>query len=378
VILNLVIGLMWLPGAARASELRNVALASEGSFVSVDSSSAFGRNDPTYGGFDFDCKPSQINDGRLVTDPALRLPHGNRWISQVDRKHPHWAWIGFAGLRTIHRVVVRCSSLENYPTDFRGQYSPDNGVTVKDVFIVKDQKPDPKTMVMEFKFDPVSADNFRLFIDRSATTSHSNFTQLSEIEVYGEGDEIRPQVKSAPGLRGVQPLLIANADSQIQIDERADEIEIRSPWLKLAFSRAQPQIVCLAWDSEGKGKLDINLLGVKGTDGIQPRVTPAYLPVRPLPAASLKRDGNVVRYGPFEAADGLWMNWEIKVGAKEVDMAVTKEATHAMMVRPGLIHFDLDAGQTPIAPFYRPGMLGLVGLPCVCGRRRERRMERAV
>jgi hypothetical protein len=344
---------------------RNVALAAEGSFAAVDSLSVFGRNDGTYGAFDFECKPSQLNDGRFVTDPAQRLPHGNRWISQVDRKHPHWAWIGFAGPRTIHRVVVRCSSVENYPTDFRGQYSPDDGITLKDLFVVKDQKPDAKTMVMEFKFDPVLVDNFRLFIERSATTTHTNFTQLSEIEVYGEGDVIRPQVKSEPGLRGAKPQLVSNADNQLHIEERVGEIEIRSPWQKLIFARAQPQITYLAWDSEGKGKLDINLLGVKGTDGIQPRVTPAYSPVKPLPAASLERDGNVMRYGPFEAADGLWMNWEIKVGAMEVEMAVTKEATHAMTVRPGLIHFDLDAGQTPIAPYYRPGKLGLVGLPCV-------------
>jgi hypothetical protein len=42
-----------------------------------------------------------------------------------------------------------------------------------------------------------------------------------------------------------------------------------------------------------------------------------------------------------------------------------KEAAHAMAVRPGLVRFDMDAGQTPIAPFYRPGKLGLVGLPCL-------------
>ena len=356
------IGLASKLGAAE----RNVALASEGSFVSVDSLSAFGRNDPTYGGFDFECKPSQLTDGRYVTDPKERLSHGNRWISQLDRKHSHWAWIGFAGPRMINRVVVRCSSMENYPTDFRGQYSPDNGVTVKDLFVVKDQKPDAKTMAMEFKFEPVSVDNFRLFIERSTpTASSSNFTQLSEIEVYGEGDEIRHLTKSAPGLRDTKPILVSKTDSQVQIEERADEIEIRSPWQKLIFARGQPQITYLSWDSEGKGKLDINLLGVKGTDGIQPRVTPAYQPLKPLPAANLKRDGNVVRYGPFEVADGLWMNWEIKVGAKEVEMAVTKEATRALTVRPGLIHFDLDAGQTPIQPFYRPGKLGLVGLPCV-------------
>jgi hypothetical protein len=345
--------------------VRNVALATEGSFVAVDSLSLFGRNDGTYGGFDFECKPEQLNDGRHVTDPALRLPHGNRWISQVDRKHPHWAWIGFAGPRRIGRVVVRCSSVENYPTDFRGQYSPDNGVTVKDLFGVRDQKPDAKTMAMEFRFEPVLADNFRLFIDRSASTTHSNFTQLSEIEIFGEGDEMRPTIKSAPGLRDVKPILSPGAGDQVQIEERTDEVEVRSPWQKLVFARGQPQIVYLSWDSEGQGNLDINLLGTKGADGIQPRVAPAYSPVKPLPAAILKREGNVMRYGPFEVADGLWMNWEIKVGAKDVEMAVTKDASHSLAVRPGLVRFDMDAGQTPIAPFYRPGRLGLVGLPCL-------------
>jgi hypothetical protein len=48
---------------------------------------------------------------------------------------------------------------------------------------------------------------------------------------------ICPQVKSAPGLRDVQALLISTADSQIQIDERTDEIEIRSPWGKNSLFR---------------------------------------------------------------------------------------------------------------------------------------------
>ena len=248
----LLLGSIFWNGLAQAEE-RNVALASDGSFAAVDSLSLFGRNDGTYGGFDFECGPQQLNDGRHVTDPTLRLPHGNRWISQVDRKHPHWAWIGFAGPRRISRVIIRCSSVENFPTDFRGQYSPDNGVTVKDLFVVRDQKPDAKTMAMEFKFEPVSADNFRLFIDRSATTTHSNFTQLSEIEVYGEGDEIRPQVKSTPGLRGVKPLLLPSADKQVQIEERGDEIEIRSPWQKIIFARSMSAVESVARIDWSKG-----------------------------------------------------------------------------------------------------------------------------
>ena len=95
ILIMIVISLASRLGAAE----RNVALASDGGYVVVDSSSTFGRNDGTYGGFDFECGPQQLNNGRYVTDPTLRLPHGNRWISQLDRKHPHWAWIGFAGPR---------------------------------------------------------------------------------------------------------------------------------------------------------------------------------------------------------------------------------------------------------------------------------------
>ena len=166
---------------------RNVALATEGSFVSVDSMSVFGRNDPHFGAADDAVDPQRLNDGIWVEKPGgWQVAKGKKWISNIDLPHPHWAWINFQGPRKIDRVVLHCSILENYPLDYTGQISTDGGISFKTIFSVKDQpKPDVNNPTIEIKFDPVVADNFRIWIERSTTMLSPKYTQLSEIEVFG-------------------------------------------------------------------------------------------------------------------------------------------------------------------------------------------------
>ena len=353
--------------AAESSE-RNVALATAGAQITADSTGVFGRNDPTYGAADEEISPGRLIDGRWVKKAGgWQEARGNRWISQMDRPHPHWAWINFSGAKRINRVLLRCSSLENYPTDFRGQYSTDGGVTVKELFAARNVKPDTNTLVIECRFEPVVTDNFRLIIDRSTTPRSPKYTQLSEIEVYGEDAAAMPPMKSeAPADKLPARMLKPATDKEVRIEERAGEIEFRTPWQRLVFARNRAQITALGWDSEGTGRLDINLLEKGEAGGIQPRIELAYGPVRPLPSCELRREGNVVRYGPLEAARGVALTWEVKIGAKSVEMAVARAVARPLAVKPGLVRFGWDSGQTPTAPFYRrPGELGQVGLPCL-------------
>lgn len=350
----------------------DVALAENGARADVSSIGYFGRNHPDYRRTDMASAAGQLIDGRHIsladalswpTDPKAPA-HGSRWISQVDQPNPHWAWIRFNGLKRIDRVVLRCSLLTNYPTDFRGEYSPDNGKTFKTLFAVKDQKPDSKTLVMKTRFAPVVADNFRLVIERSVASSPAQFnTQLSEIEVYGAdaggAATVDAQTKSD---KLTAALLRPDAASKVIVEERAEEIEFRSPWQRVVFARKEPRVVSLCWDNLGKGELGVNLLN-KG-EGIAPRID---LPTRePIQArATLRRDGNTVKYGPFEAAPGVSMLWEIKIGEKSMEMAVATQTARPLVIRPGVLRFAFDAGQTLTTPFYTPQRMGYVTLPAV-------------
>ena len=314
----------------------------------------------------------QLIDGRWpapqaaqtwLTDQKSAI-HGNRWISQLDQPNPHWAWIRFKGPKRIDRVVLRCSLLQNHPTDFRGEFSPDGGRTYQTLFSVKDQKPASRTMRMSYRFAPVTTDNFRLVIEKSVAYSPSEEnTQLSEIEVYGQdaGEEkpYRPTTESdhLPG-----KLLNPRRERGVLVEERAEEVEFRSGWQRIVFARNEPRITALCWDSMGKGDFGINLLMKR--EGIAPRID---RPARDLTAARtpLRRKGNVVHYGPFEAAPGVAMVWEIRVAERKVDMSLATQTSEPLVIRPGLIRFAFDGNQTMTSPYYAPKRLGYVTLPAL-------------
>lgn len=350
----------------------NVALAKNGARADVSSTGYFGRNHPDYRRTDMAAAPGQLNDGRFIsvknslawpTDPQAP-EHGNRWISQLDQPNPHWAMIRFNGPKRIGLVVLRCALFQNYPTDFRGEYSSDGGRTYKSLFAVKDQKPDPQTLAMGYRFDPVVTDNFRLVIEKSVGTSPAeDNTQLSEIEVYGQdAGNAAPQDRPAAADKLPGNRLTPQTQEGVTIEERSNEIEFRSPWQRLVFAKNAPRITTLCWDSMGKGEFGINLL-MKG-DGITPRIErPTYEPL--VPQCALRREGNVVRYGPCQVASGVAMVWEIRITEKKAEMALTTQTAQALVMRPGLIRFAFDSGQTLTSPFYTPKRLGYATFPVI-------------
>ena len=340
------------------------ASLSRGRFVTADSNGVFGRNDPNYGAADESTSPQRLTSGVWVKPGED--PRGKRWLSQMDQPHPHWAWIDLGQSCRVNRVVVRYSSLQNCPTELRGQFSPDGGVTVKDLFTAKDLIPNARKFAWEFRFPPVVADNFRLLIEKSSGNYSKKYTQLSQIEVYGE-DGLVAQLPKAPSSAEGLParILKPSVEKELQIEEREGEVELRSPWQKLVFDKNEPRVRSLGWDSVGEGHFELNLLGRKTVQGIRPYVEPAFGPALEPPKAKLVREGNVLRYGPFAMGRDLWMTWEAKVGAKTLEMAVATKAARPLAVQPGLVRLEFDAGQTPLAPFYRPGKVGFVHLPSV-------------
>jgi len=353
---------------AATTPLSRTPPLSRGCYVTADSNGVFGRNDPNYGHPDPESSPHRLTSGAWVTQAGEW--QRKRWISQMDQPHPHWAWIDLGKLRRIDRVVVRCSSLQNYPTDLRGQYSTDGGVTVKDLFTAMNLVPSARKLAWEFQFKPVVTDNFRLLVEKSASSHSTNYTQVSQIEVYGEdvaaGEATAPPPAPTDSLKDLpEKMLAPSAEQDLSIEERAGDIAVRSPWQKVVFDRNSPVIRSLCWDSVGAGHFELNLLGKEKVRGIRPHVEPAIGPAPPLPAAKAVRDGNVLRYGPFAMGRGLEMTWEVKVGVRTLEMAVATRAARALAVQPGLVRFEFDSGQTPLAPFYKPGKVGLVSLPAL-------------
>ena len=339
-----------------AAEQRNVALASAGAVVTV--SSFMEAMD------DGQASTVRLNDGRWPSKASEDM-QGQAWGAYVYRKPPHWAWIHFAGPRRIERVVLHCASVQTYPIDYRIQTSNDGGVTVKDLAVMKNQvAPQEDALALEVQFPPVTTDNIRVFIERTGPTPgmrHVEGVKLAEIEVFGVDalPVTAPETRST-ALQLPARMLNPSPERALKIDETNDQVTIASPWQKLVLDKHTPAIRVLAWDSEGQGRLQINLLH---KEGIRPRLDPAYGPVLGRCAVNLERRGNVFRYAPVTLADGVSLAWEIRVGPQTVDIALARQATRWLAAKPGVLRFGLDGGQTASLPYYKPASIGFVGLP---------------
>jgi len=344
------------PGAAE--EAVNVALASRGAVAVADS---------VYGGGQVKAfAVANAIDGKWIGpgDP----PDKNR-CSFGDLPHPHWLWIRFCRPARISRVTVHRAHDIDYPVDFVGECSFDDGATFKTLFEVKNNKMDAATFVVERSFDPVVTDNFRLRIDRSSMQDYPNWAQLSEVEVFGNFVEAPAKAKPAPGARHLpDPVLTPTPSLGLEIQERESQIEFRSQWLRLAVARNRPQVTFLAWDSVGAGKLQANLLRSGDDGGMQlTSGTPVFSPPARARPAPVQREGNVVRYA-VEFPDGAAARWEIRVEAKSLTTAVgwSTEGCGAVKV-PAAIRLAFDLGVSSVAPLANPlpGPPAPLPLPCL-------------
>lgn len=114
-------------------------------------------------------------DGVIATPEDF----SNRWHSSIETPHPHWIEVHLAKPTKISRVVVHFADPAGYPVSFEGTVRL-NGAD-RQVFSVTGNK---QSRVYTAKFEPMTADTFRLTIRSSANPAYPNAAQVSEIEIY--------------------------------------------------------------------------------------------------------------------------------------------------------------------------------------------------
>jgi len=149
------------------------------------------------------------------------------------------------------------------------------------------------------------------------------------------------------------------------------EIEFRSKWLRVAFSKNAPRITTLSWDSLGEGKVKENLLKQTPDGGMQLSQAPLFLDFdgpgvgkKPTPA-SVEMDGNVVRYSQ-RLPGGAQARWEIRVQPKSIQMTLASITHETTVAREPLgVSFVFDANRTPVTALANPKSMLPASLPCL-------------
>lgn len=338
--------LLFILALASGTCAENVALSSSGAIAIADSE--YGNQGA-----------ANAIDGKWVGPSDA--PDDNRWHAALGKDHPHWVWVKFREPAEITRVIVRRTDLSGYPVDFVGEYSPDGGLTFRTLFSVTGNRMDEGRSTIDTSFAPVVTDNFRLRIEKSSNAEHPDYAQISELEVHGEFIGVPAKQKPAMPSRFPDRVLKTTNLAGLTVTETDGQVEFRSKWLRLAFSKGSPRIASLCWDSLGEGKLDANLLKPEGA-GL------SFVPFFPdagNPDAEFEREGNVVHYRVLYP-DGIGALWEIRVAEKAVRMSVVWSLpSRIAFSRPLGLRFAFDCGQTPVAPLAnpRPGMTA--PLPCI-------------
>jgi hypothetical protein len=330
---------LWLcTGSAAAS--KNVASAREGAVAIADSE--LGRY-----------TAGSAIDGSLVPPKLKSDP--NPWQSGVGHPHPHWAWIRFRQPARIDRVVIHRASAENYPIEMIGEITADEGVSFQPLFTMSGAQL-ASNQTIEKRFAPVIADNFRLRILRSSNQKEADAAQLSEIEVFGEFARA-PAPSAKPVLPATSILAPSVSTNELKITSTGAEIEFRSPWLRISFSKNAPQITAVCWDSLGEGKVTENLLKPGPEAGLrltQKPLFPATSSATLRSTSSPVLDHNVIRYHEC-LRSGLFAQWEIRVEPKRFAVVVTTTSISSTAIRePFALNFAFDASKTPVAPLVHP------------------------
>jgi len=338
---------------------KNVASAREGAVAIADSE--FGRY-----------TAHQVIDGQWVR-PNER-PEKNRWHSSQGNAVPHWIWIRFKQSARIESAVIHPADTNNCPHVMIGEFSPDGGVNFSTLFAVTNTESLQKSFALEKSFNPIVTDNFRIRILQSSGSV--NEAQLSEVEVFGKFAEepTRVAARSSTAFEPT-PALKASPTDGLQIMERNGEIEFRSRWLRLAFSKTEPRITAICWDGLGEGKVNENFLKESPDGGmrlVQKNLFPdTYAPELKNQNSTVSnarraiREGNVIRYSQA-LSGGLQALWEIRTEPKSFVMSVTTTSGETTAVRePFALRFAFDPSKTPVAPLSNPDASSTAPLPCL-------------
>jgi len=298
--------------------------------------------------------PCPVNHGADAFD-ALGPCH---WQSNQFQHLPQWVWVHFAGPRWIDKVVLRAASAATMPVEFSGQYL-ERGAAFRTIFHAKDARFDPGTLTCTVHFAPVTTDNFRLVIERTAAqvTPQSWLAELAQLEVFGtdapEGGTAAATETTAEGAT-VPHAGLAPTAFVPKIEEVGGSLAISTPWYRLVLDKQQPRILSLALDSLGKGELGVNLLQQSGAYPVLDR---PFESATPPGKGALTRAGNVFRYAPVEVAPGVLEQVAIQAVARGFDLSLAVTAKHAVMLRGGLFRFEFAANQTPTTFVCHPSRL---------------------
>lgn len=290
----------------------NVAAAANGA-------TAFADSELSGSSFDRDgvAPASRLIDGIIGNEPGSNLI--NRWHSATSRPHPHWACIRFAGPARIHKVVLWRADIGS-PVDVEGQWSPDHGRTVHPLFVRKGLALTAKNPSVEIEFPPVISDNFRLYITRSSNPDFPNYTQLSELQVFGTWAG-PPRPPAPKPIRAVGSMIDAPLPKGLSCSQTADGIEFTSRRLKVVFPKTRPGISFLSVDADGTGHLERNFL--KGPRGVDVGFSGWDLPSTSADASFvLSRRGNVVRYSGIGVEGAPLEDLTFKVGTDRLQVAI--------------------------------------------------------
>jgi len=334
--------------AANVSADTNLALASEGCLAVADSI------------YDGDVPGKAID--WIWLGPG-DFSGSNRWHSALEKPHPHWMWLRFPQPASISRVIIHRADILGYPIDFVGEYSPDGGLTFRTLFTVKGNVMTPTDFAIERSFSPVTTDNFRLRILRSSNMQKPSYTQISELEVFGDYARSETPAPSFALLRKWPAVLKPTKAPGLAVSSRTGEIEFRSKWLRMVLSKQAPRITALCWDSLGAGKVDENLL--KPDPGGILTSAPVFPGPVGNPAVDVQVDGNVVRYSTI-LPGGVQAHWEIRVSEKSIRMAVSTSVSNKTLARgPVGVKLAFDVSKTPVAPLANPRHGATAPLPCL-------------
>ncbi len=345
---------------------RNVAFWTEPGVQIVVSSHSYRKN----GAMIQDGDVCPLNRPFTPGEPASRC-----WFSSENEHLPQWVWFHFPGPRKIDKVVLYAGSTNPLPSEFSGQFLPDDSGKFQTFFHVQDAQFNPETHSVTVEFKPITTDNFRLLIQRNtaSVTPQSWIAALAQVEVYGSNAAMvgtaRCAVRAAcsGANRGFTDLKLNLHPTKFlpEVTDTGQTLDVSTPWYRLALDKSQPRIARLSWDSLGQGELRVNLLDKSGAC---PVLDPVFDNLRSSGRESaltisgnnrgvslavqssqprLKENGNVFQYAPVQIAAGAWEQVSIRANERGFDLELTATANHTTIMRGGLFRFHFAPNETP-------------------------------
>ena len=337
--------------AASGQEM-NVALAGNGATVRADCEFAENPGGPAVA--------ARLIDG-VIRRPGSP-PEANRWHSRLSLPHPHWVWIRFSRPAKISKVVLWYSDI-GAPVDFAGQCTVAGGRSLQTLFRRENAPLDAAHPSLTVAFAPVVTDNFRLLITRSSNKDYPNYTQLSEIQVFGAwaGQRIAATKPTPDRRRG--EMLDGPLPEGLKVESAENEVAMVSPWLKVSFDLSRPSIRWFSVDGSGGGKHTKNLL--KGTQGID-LVAKGWNEETSSAEASfiVSRSGNTVRYSGIRLGNLETADWAFTVGPRNLHVVMDRHVPAEYLTdESSPLRMLWDLSVTPATPMGRLKALGELSFP---------------